>query len=80
VKLAIRFIINVVYYFLFTLHPEDVLQLAETCTYIDVLINKQACMTENYLLISRRIGWAMCITLVNQASRNLVFVGLRELK
>jgi len=27
-----------VYYCLFTLQPEDVLQLAETCTYIDVLI------------------------------------------
>jgi len=27
-----------VYYFVFTLQPQDVLQLAETCTYIDVLI------------------------------------------
>jgi len=27
-----------VYYYLFTLQPEDVIQLAETCTYVNVLI------------------------------------------
>jgi len=29
---------HIVYYFVFTLQPEDVLQLAETCTYINMLI------------------------------------------
>jgi len=29
---------HVLYYFVFILQPEDVLQLAETCTYVDVLI------------------------------------------
>jgi len=29
---------HVVYYFVFILQPQDVLQLAETCTYVDMLI------------------------------------------
>ena len=33
-----QFIMYAVYYFVFILQPEDVLQLAETCTYIDMLI------------------------------------------
>jgi len=35
-------------------------------------------MTKNYLLISMRMGWARCITLMNQC-RILVFVDLRDL-
>jgi len=33
-----HFIMYAVYYFVFTLQPEDVLQLAETCTCVDMLI------------------------------------------
>ena len=37
-KMATHFIMYAVYYFLFSLQPKNVVQSAETCTYIDVLI------------------------------------------
>jgi len=36
--MATHFILYAVYYFLFTSQPEDVIQLAETCTYVVMLI------------------------------------------
>ena len=66
--------------FLFTIQPEDVLQLAETCTYIDVLI-KYIGMYDWKLLVNikeDRMGKAYN----THESKNitLVSVGLRELK